>query len=210
MTSNKQPVHKKHKSAPEEMACPSRLFATGREELPVRRWRACERIRRGRAPTRQDARQGLRQHLANHPRRRLYSPQTLSMWCESFTKFSRLVGWVLGFATFCHLAGVDPLDAPPGLPSNADSLNSEPVALDFSPFPYESILADGPSGWVHVVWPFLSGETATSPRQETPLAIEGRPNPPGKFGNWSMVNLTALIVGEFKVILGRKAMSNFW
>ena len=49
------------------------------------------------------------------------------MWCDSFTKFSRLVGWVLGFATFCHLAGVDPLDAPPGLPSNADSLNSEPV-----------------------------------------------------------------------------------
>ena len=48
MTSNKQPVHKKHKSAPEEMACPSRLFATGREELPVRRWRARERIRRGR------------------------------------------------------------------------------------------------------------------------------------------------------------------
>ena len=73
-----------------------------------------------------------------------------------------------------------------------------------------SQFADGPSGWVHVVWPFLSGETATSPRQETPLAIEGRPNPPGEYGNWSMVNLTALIVGEFKVILGRKAMSNFW
>jgi len=51
------------------------------------------------------------------------------MWCESFMTFSRLVGWAVqsGFATFCHLAGVDPLDAPPGLPSNADSLNSEPV-----------------------------------------------------------------------------------
>ena len=37
------------------------------------------------------------------------------------------LGAVLGYATFCHIAGIDPLDAPPGLPSNADSLNSEPV-----------------------------------------------------------------------------------
>ena len=56
----------------------------------------------------------------------------------------------LRYHTFCTLAGVDHLDAPPGLPSSADSLD---------------------------VWPLLSGASLVSPRKETPLAIEGHPDP---------------------------------
>ena len=75
------------------------------------------------------------------------------------------------------------MDAPPGLPSTADSLN---------------------------MWPLLSGATAASPRLETPLAVEGHPAPANAYGNWSAQNQSALIVGEFKLILGLKVLSNFW
>lgn len=118
------------------------------------------------------------------------------------------------YHTFCKLAGVDHLDAPPGLPSNVDSLD---------------------------VWPLLSGASLVSPRKETPLAIEGHPDPApaplncrlylasqltvipptrllvgirstqvNEFGNFSIDNQTALIVGEFKAIFGLKLKSNFW
>lgn len=99
---------------------------------------------------------------------------------NSTTQIIHVADW---YQTFCTLAGVDYLDSPPGLPSNVDSLD---------------------------VWPLLSGTSPVSPRTETPLAIEGHPDPVNVYGNFSIYNQTALIVGEFKAIFGLKLKSNFW
>ena len=60
------------------------------------------------------------------------------------------------------------------------------------------------------MWPLLSGEVTKSPRVETPLAVEGHPAPHNAFGNWSAFNQSALISGEFKLIVGLNIISNFW
>jgi arylsulfatase B len=88
------------------------------------------------------------------------------------------------YHTFASLAGVDYLDAPPGLPDNTDSLD---------------------------VWPMLSGKSLTSPRKEVPIAIEG--NSGGGHsatGQYAANNITALIVGDYKVIFGYLVASAYW
>ena len=92
--------------------------------------------------------------------------------------------WVCRYHTFCSLAGVDFRDAPPGLPDNSDSLD---------------------------MWPMLSGASDSSPRKEMPIAIEG--NGGGghsNTGQWTANNITALIVGDYKVIFGHLISSAFW
>eukprot|EP01047_Picozoa_sp_COSAG01_P076435 COSAG01_NODE_13419_length_1588_cov_1.441236_2_plen_104_part_00 len=89
-----------------------------------------------------------------------------------------------GYHTFASLAGVDYLDAPPNLPDNRDSLD---------------------------VWPLLSGAVTHSPRTEVPIAIEG--NAGGGHsatGQFAANNITALIVGDYKIVFGFVVASAFW
>ena len=100
--------------------------------------------------------------------------------------YVHLADWL---ATFAHIAGVDPTDhvaAAAGLPA-IDSLN---------------------------MWPYLSGETSDSPRDEIPLAIDfslaGRVNrtiPP--LLRPYIQNISALISGEYKLLYGLQVQS-FW
>jgi hypothetical protein len=56
------------------------------------------------------------------------------------------------------------------------------------------------------VWPLLSGEVSVSPRTEVPIAIEGTvPS-----GTKIPTNVSALIVGDYKLIVGGLVPQNFW
>ena len=72
------------------------------------------------------------------------------------------------YATFCNLAGVNPMD------SKAEAHHLPPI--------------DSMN-----MWPFVSGQTKTSPRMEVPLGADGRNHTHGVEG---------LIVGDYKVLYG--------
>ena len=81
------------------------------------------------------------------------------------------------YHTFANLAGVDYLDAPANLPDNTDSLD---------------------------VWPLLSGKVKISPRTETVIALQGHTGGASPTGQYNPNNVTALIMGDYKLLLGMR------
>jgi hypothetical protein len=77
---------------------------------------------------------------------------------------------------------VDYLDAPANLPSNEDSLD---------------------------MWPLLRGQVEFSPRNETVIALQGHTGGASATGQFEPNNVTALIQGDYKLLLGGVG-SNFW
>eukprot|EP00041_Stephanoeca_diplocostata_P019448 m.419703 g.419703 ORF g.419703 m.419703 type:complete len:551 (+) comp21308_c0_seq1:304-1956(+) len=84
------------------------------------------------------------------------------------------------YATFCHIAGVDATDT-------------------------RAALAGLPPIDSHNVWPLVSGANMTSPRIAIPLG-----SPPVNFDGTDSINpVNGLILGQFKVLIGKVAQASW-
>ena len=59
------------------------------------------------------------------------------------------------------------------------------------------------------MWPLLSGQVDVSPRNETVIALQGHTGGASATGQYEPNNVTALIQGDYKLLLGAVS-SNFW
>jgi len=84
------------------------------------------------------------------------------------------------YATFCYLAGVDPTDP-----------NKEGLRVNGQRFQLPGVDSLN-------MWPLISGDVSTSPRQEIPLAV-----------HHPLFLNSALIVGSYKLMLGTQLLS-YW